>query len=70
LNSSCPTAAVKLLPPLRQSITSATLAVLRGEDDKFLDNFNPFELTDAKVGDTINIWQLENTGVVLATADR
>ena len=44
------------------------LAVLRGEDDKFLDNFNPFELTDAKVGDTINIWQLENTGVVLATA--
>jgi S1-C subfamily serine protease len=44
------------------------LAVLRGEDEKFLDGFKPFELTDAKVGDTINIWQLENTGVVLATA--
>jgi hypothetical protein len=44
------------------------LAVLRGDDDKFLDSFKPFELTDAKVGDTLNIWQLENTGVVLATA--
>lgn len=43
------------------------LAVLKGEDEKFLDNFKPFELTDAKVGDTVSIWQLESTGVVLAT---
>jgi S1-C subfamily serine protease len=43
------------------------LAVLRGEEEKFLDPFKPFEFTEANVGDTINVWQLENTGVVLAT---
>src|SRR6187549_99034 len=44
------------------------LAVLRGDDEKFLDSFKPFELTDSKVGDSVSIWQLESTGVVLATA--
>jgi S1-C subfamily serine protease len=43
------------------------LAVLRGDDPKFLNAFKPFELTEAKVGDTLQIWQLENTGVVLST---
>jgi S1-C subfamily serine protease len=43
------------------------LAILKGEDEKFLNGFKPLQLTEAKVGDTVEIWQLENTGVVLAT---
>jgi S1-C subfamily serine protease len=43
------------------------LAVLKCDDDKFLSAFKPFELTEAKVGDTLAVWQIENTGVVLAT---
>src|SRR4029079_3780003 len=45
----------------------SNLAVLKGDDDKFLAAFRPFELTEGKVGETLDIWQLENTGVVLAT---
>ena len=45
----------------------SNLAVLKGDDDKFLAGFRPFELTEGKVGETLEIWQLENTGVVLAT---
>ena len=41
------------------------LAVLRGTDPKFLAAFQPLELTSAKVGDTLSVWQLESTGVVL-----
>ncbi len=44
------------------------LAVLRGDDAKFLKAFQPLDFTEAKVGDTLNIWQLESTGVVLSTA--
>jgi len=44
------------------------LAILRGDDPKFLDGFAPFDFTEAKVGDTIGVWQLENTGVVLSTS--
>jgi PDZ domain len=43
------------------------LALLKGDDPKFLNAFQPFELTEAKAGDTLSIWQLESTGVVLAT---
>ena len=43
------------------------LALLKGDDEKFLAPFKPFELTEAKVGDTLSVWQIENTGVVLAT---
>lgn len=43
------------------------LAVLKCDDDKFLAPFKPFELTEAKVGDTLAVWQIESTGVVLAT---
>ena len=43
------------------------LALLKGDDDEFLTSFKPLELTEAKVGDTLSIWQLETTGVVLAT---
>lgn len=44
------------------------LAVLRGDDPKFIKNFVPVELAEAKVGDNLAVWQLENTGVVLATS--
>ena len=43
------------------------LALLKGDDDQFLAAFKPFEFTEAKVGDNLSIWQLEPTGVVLAT---
>ncbi|MEQ1859494.1 MAG: PDZ domain-containing protein [Chthoniobacteraceae bacterium] len=42
------------------------LAILRADDSKFLKAFEPLELTEAKVGDTLSVWQLESTGVVLA----
>jgi S1-C subfamily serine protease len=45
----------------------SNLAVLKGDDDNFLSGFRPFELTEGKVGETLEIWQLENTGVVLST---
>ena len=44
------------------------LAILRGDDPAFLAQFDPLDLTEAKVGDTLNVWQLEPTGVVLATS--
>lgn len=44
------------------------LAVLRGDDPKFLADSEPLELTEANVGETLSVWQLENTGVVLATS--
>jgi len=43
------------------------LALLKGDDDEFLTSFKPLEFTEAKVGETLNIWQLETTGVVLST---
>jgi S1-C subfamily serine protease len=46
----------------------SNLAVLKGDDEKFLNSFRPFELGEAKVADTLDIWQLENTGVVLVTS--
>jgi S1-C subfamily serine protease len=45
----------------------SNLAILKGDDDKFLNGFRPFELTEGKVGESLEIQQLENTGVVLAT---
>jgi len=45
----------------------SNLALLKGDDDEFLTSFKPLDLTEAKVGDTLHIWQLETTGVVLAT---
>lgn len=44
------------------------LAVLRGDDAKFIAAFKPLDLTEAKVGDTLSVWQLESTGVVLGTS--
>lgn len=44
------------------------LAVLRCDNVKFLSGAQAVEFTEAKVGDTLNIWQLENTGVVLSTS--
>jgi S1-C subfamily serine protease len=46
----------------------SNLAVLKGDDDKFLNGFHHFEFGEAKVGDLLDIWQLENTGVVLVTS--
>ena len=45
----------------------ANLAIVKAEDDKFMEKFEPFELTTAKVGDTVEVWQLETTGTVLVT---
>lgn len=44
------------------------LAVLRGDDPKFLAESEPLELAEANVGDTLSVWQLESTGVVLASS--
>jgi membrane-associated protease RseP (regulator of RpoE activity) len=45
----------------------ANLALLRAEDPKFLESFIPLEITTARVGDALSIWQTENTGTVLVT---
>ena len=43
------------------------LAVLKPEDEEFLDDYKPLQLTQAKVGDSLAVWQLERTGVLLVT---
>ena len=45
----------------------ANLAVLKADDPKFLDSFEPLELTTVRVGDTVTVWQLESTGTLLQT---
>jgi hypothetical protein len=45
----------------------ANLALLKADDDAFLNNYKPVEFTTATVGDTLAVWQLENTGTVLVT---
>jgi S1-C subfamily serine protease len=45
----------------------ANLAVLKPDEEKFLEPFKPVQFTTATVGDTLSVWQLENTGTVLAT---
>jgi S1-C subfamily serine protease len=45
----------------------ANLALLQTDDTDFLKSFKPLELTHAKVGDTLSVWQLENTGTLLVT---
>lgn len=45
----------------------ADLALLKPADEKFLASFKPLEIEDAKVGDHVATWQLENNGNLLAT---
>lgn len=45
----------------------ANLALLKPSDPAFLKNVPALELTDAVVGDRVSVWQLENTGALLAT---
>lgn len=45
----------------------ANLAILKPEEEKFLDVYKPVEFTTAQVGDTLAVWQLETTGTVLVT---
>jgi S1-C subfamily serine protease len=45
----------------------ANLALLKAEDPKFMENFEPLEFTEGAVGDTVSVWQLESTGTVLVT---
>ena len=45
----------------------ANLALLKAEDPKFMKNFEPLAFTEGTVGDTLSVWQLENTGTVLVT---
>ncbi len=45
----------------------ANLALLKPEDDKFLNGIKPLDVSDAQVGDHVSVWQLESTGALLAT---
>ncbi|EDY21491.1 PDZ/DHR/GLGF domain protein [Chthoniobacter flavus Ellin428] len=45
----------------------ANLALLKTDDVAFLKPFKPLELTHAHIGDTLSVWQLENTGTLLVT---
>lgn len=45
----------------------ANLAILKPVDENFLKGIKPLDLEDAKVGDTVAVWQLENTGALLTT---
>lgn len=44
------------------------LAILKPVDEKFLQGIKPMEIKDAKVGDAVSVWQLENTGSLLNTS--
>ena len=46
----------------------ANLAILKPDDASFLKDFGTLELTEARVGDQLMIWQLENTGTLLGTS--
>ena len=46
----------------------ANLAILKPVDENFLKGIKPLEMKDAKVGDTVAVWQLENTGTLLSTS--
>ena len=43
------------------------LALLKSEDDAFLQPLAPLEIAPAKLGDELAIWQLENNGTLLVT---
>lgn len=45
----------------------ANLALLKTDEADFLKPYVPLELTVATVGDSVNVWQLENTGNLLVT---
>jgi len=45
----------------------ANLALLKTDDLDFLKPFKPLELTPAKIGDVLSVWQLENNGALLVT---
>ena len=46
----------------------ANLAILKPVDENFLKGIKPLELKGVKVGDTVTVWQLENTGTLLSTS--
>ena len=46
----------------------ANLAILKPLDANFLKGIKPLELQEAKVGDNVSVWQLENTGSLLTTS--
>jgi len=45
----------------------ADLALLKPVDDHFLNGITPLRITDAVVGDHLQVWQLETTGALLIT---
>jgi len=45
----------------------ANLALLKTEDTEFLKAYQPLEITHAKVGDSLAVWQLESNGALLVT---
>ena len=45
----------------------ANLALLKTDDADFLKAYEPLELTAARIGDNLAIWQLEATGTLLVT---
>ena len=45
----------------------ANLALLKTEDTEFIKGYEPLEITTARIGDNLAIWQLEATGTPLVT---
>lgn len=45
----------------------SNLAILKTDDPQFLANIKPLEIAPAKVGDSLEVWQLEPTGNLLVT---
>ncbi|HWB60661.1 MAG TPA: PDZ domain-containing protein [Chthoniobacteraceae bacterium] len=46
----------------------ANLAILEPTKDDFLKGVKPLVLDDAKTGDAVSVWQVENTGALLTTS--
>src|SRR5579862_3622952 len=58
----------KKMPAIVETVDyEANLAILKPADESFLKGIKPLDLGDAKVGDTVTVWQLESTGALLTT---
>ncbi len=62
-----PDGGVKIAASIDAVDYEANLAIVRSEDPRFMEAFEPVAFTTASVGDTLSVWQLENNGTLLVT---
>lgn len=57
----------KVAAAVEQVDYESNLALIKPAADQFLVGMKPMEISDATVGDHVEVWQLENTGALLST---